>query len=192
MPTFRRSLPTTAKIRDVRLRAFAAPPDPRETAEIAARREEIRSQGARDERARLVPLVAALERGSLDLARSTERAEERAESRMLELVKAIALEVLRRDVEEGRYDLPRIVGECLAIARGVDRGVTVLLHPDDHETLRGSGGADTMVKESPTLRFRSDPAVARGGCVLETPYGTVARDLETAIADVLAAVDGRR
>ncbi|HKE00711.1 MAG TPA: FliH/SctL family protein [Planctomycetota bacterium] len=167
-------------VRDVRLVAFAAPAG-RET---ARRREDAaRADGVRGEAERQATARAALESAAVALRERTEALEQSAEPRLVALVKAIAAEVLQRELEDGRYDLAAMVRACLSAARGVDRGATVRVHPLDYDAVSRTDGVANVV---------ADASVERGGCRVETPYGCVARDLEAAVAAVFAAVDGRR
>jgi flagellar assembly protein FliH len=167
--------------REVRVRAVVARGGPA----VAG---EERERGAQQEAAKLESALRALSEAAREIGRRAERLETDAEPALLALVKSIASEILRREIEEGRYDLASLIRSCLAVARGVDRAV-VKLHPADYD--RAIGSTELAALGSHVV-LRADPAVERAGCRVETPYGTVARDLETAVGDVFAAVDGRR
>lgn len=127
----------------------------------------VHEQGRRDERSAHAALLdAAAER--LDAAR--ERAETELAPFACELALAIASEILRVEVDAGRYDLERIVRETLA-ASGVGRGNCVVhLHPKDHEALSGIPFRSGTVLEA-------DPEVALGEVHVTTPQGLLVREL---------------
>lgn len=181
------ALPFPAPLIDVRVRSVAPPR--RAAAPEPAKREAEPAPSAAAE-AKLASAAAALASAATELARRAERMERESEPRMLALVKAIAAEVIRAEVKARGYDLTAIVRQALALARGVERGAVVLLHPDDHAAARSSALVAQI--ESPAVTLRADASVSLGSCRVETPFGTVTRDLSEAIADVLAAVDGRR
>lgn len=163
-------------------------------AEEASRRAavelQIKEKAAREERARLEPLLAALKTVNIQLRDRVASLEVDAKPQIVELAKAIATEITRREVEEGRYNLADVVQECFTIARGVDKGAVIYLHPSDYETALSGGELRTFEKDNITIK--ADAGLTRGGCRVATAYGDVVRDLDAAIADVLAAVDGRR
>jgi flagellar biosynthesis/type III secretory pathway protein FliH len=184
------SLAFPARVIDARLRTLQGIPTQEDAKETAAREDRLRCEGTAAERAKLAPALAALAAASARLEGSAASLEERTKQQMVELVKAIVVEVLRREVAEGRYDLGSIVREGLRAARGVERGVVVRLHPQDYDAANAGGALAALA--NPTIQFQSDASVARAGCKVETPYGEVVRDLGAIVADVFAAVEGKR
>lgn len=187
---FRASVVLPARLRDARVRSFSAPETAEERRERAGREEALRQEGARKERAAYEAPLAALARATELLDRRAAELEVHVKPQILELVRLVAAEVLRREVEAGRYDLEAIIRDCLALARGVERGCVARLHPADHAAW--TAGERVKGFDNVKIEWRADPAVERGSCRLETPYGEVARDLSTVTADVFAALDGRR
>lgn len=173
-------------VRDARLRALVPVPNESERRARAAREEALRAEGARS----LEPLARALSAAAERIDAAAAALERDAKPQIVELAKAIASEVLGREVEAGRYDLEAIVGDALKIARGAERGVVVRLHPKDHQAAVASGALAT--REGVPVKLAADPSLAPGSVRVETPYGDVARDLAVVVADVFAAVDGRR
>jgi flagellar biosynthesis/type III secretory pathway protein FliH len=161
----------------VRVALARAPLSPEARAAEAAAEERRR---AADSAERVGPLSRALGAAAEEIARRGASLEERAVPRLVALAKA-----------EGRYDLERIVRECLALARGGERGAVVALHPADLAAAEeaGWGRGEGL---PPAVVLKADPAVERGGCRVETPYGNVLREPAKAVQDVFAAVDGRR
>ncbi|MBL8695842.1 MAG: hypothetical protein JNJ88_17240 [Planctomycetes bacterium] len=189
-PAAKVQIRTAKPIVAVQVRSIGSAPTAEDIAAAAAREEALREQSAMAERERCEPAAAALAAAADQIAQACRVLEERAEPLMIEIVKKIASEVLRREVDAGRYDLSGIVRDCLAAARGGDRGVTVCLHPTDLAASKENGWLRAL--ENNGTKVRGDAAVGRASCRLETPYGTVTRDIGAVVADVFAAVDGRR
>jgi flagellar assembly protein FliH len=91
------------------------------------------------------------------------------------LALAIAREVLRVEVDAGRYDLERIVREALQASAAGRAACVVHLHPDDVQRLAG-------VAFRSATRLEPDPEVARGDVHVSTPRGTLVRDVDSALA----------
>ena len=163
--SFRVSLAFPRPVVGARLRSMETLATPDDHRERAAREDRWRQEGAASERSKLAPVAAALTAAAARVDAAAGRLEESTRAQILELVKAIVGECLRREVAEGRYDLAAIVRDGLKVARGVERGA---------------------------VRLQPDPSVERAGCRVDTPYGEVVRDLPSAVADVFAAVEGKR
>lgn len=169
---------------------MTSPETPDERDARVRHEEALRQEGARVERESLAGAASSLTEAAAVIARRADELENSARAQVLGLVRAIVHEVLRREVEAGRYDLEAIVRDCLRIARGVERGAVVHLNPRDHAawTSTERNAAFTDVK----VEWKADAAVSPGSCRLETPYGDVMREISLVAADVFAAVEGRR
>jgi flagellar biosynthesis/type III secretory pathway protein FliH len=95
----------------------------------------------------------------------------------LRLALSIAREILRREIDAGRYDLERIVREALT-ASGAGRAACVVhLNPADVEKLAG-------VPFRAATRLEADPEVAPGDVHVSTARGTLVRDVDAALAAI--------
>lgn len=93
------------------------------------------------------------------------------------LALAIAREIVRTEVDAGRYDIERIVRESLA-ASGAGRAACVVhLNPADVERLAG-------VAFRAATRLESDPEVPTGDVHVSTSRGTLVRDVDAALANL--------
>jgi flagellar assembly protein FliH len=98
------------------------------------------------------------------------------------MVVSLALEVAQKLVSEMPISVPMVeavVRDALAQVEGTAQ-YTVRLHPADLELLQKSGspllaGSDV----STDCRFLGSPDVARGGCLVQTRFGTVDARRET-------------
>jgi flagellar biosynthesis/type III secretory pathway protein FliH len=87
------------------------------------------------------------------------------------LVVEITRRILRKELEEGRYDIEAILRETLARS-GVDReGCVVHLSPNDHARLEG-------VPFRAGTRLEPDPMVSRGDLQISTRQGLFVREID--------------
>ena len=93
------------------------------------------------------------------------------------LALVIAREIVRAEIDAGRYDIERIVRETLQVSGAGRSECVVHLHADDVQRLSG------IVFRSAT-RLEADPEVTRGDVHVSTPRGIVVRDLDAALASV--------
>jgi flagellar assembly protein FliH len=95
---------------------------------------------------------------------------------------SLALEVAHKLVSEMPISVPMIeatVRDALAQIEGTAQ-YTVRLHPSDLELLKNaSSPLLASVDESTEFRFLSSPEVGRGGCLVQTRFGTVDARRET-------------
>jgi flagellar assembly protein FliH len=95
---------------------------------------------------------------------------------------SLALEVARKLVSDMPIAAPMVeaaVRDALTHVESTAQ-VTVRLHPADLELLQGAGSALLTSSDTPnTFRFLSSLEVSRGGCMVETRFGTVDARRET-------------
>lgn len=98
------------------------------------------------------------------------------------MVVSLALEVARKLVSEMPINSQMVeaaVRDALTHAESSAQ-VTVRLHPADLELLQSSGSTLLTSTDGPnTFRFLSSMEVSRGGCMVETRFGTVDARRET-------------
>jgi len=94
----------------------------------------------------------------------------------------LALEVARKLVSDMPVSVPMVeaaVRDALGHVESSSQ-ITVRLHPADLELLQNAGSPLLASAESPNdFRFLSSTEVSRGGCLLETRFGTVDNRRET-------------
>jgi flagellar assembly protein FliH len=106
---------------------------------------------------RLAETIEELAAFRADLVRRTER-------QAVQLVLAIAERIVGREIT---LDRALLVGMArAALDRLGDRGTaTIRLHPDDYAAIASKQVAEAQV------RVAADPAVGRGGCVVQSDFG---------------------
>jgi len=84
-------------------------------------------------------------------------------------------------LESDRELIVRVVDAVLEDFKGGD-AITVLVNPDDHETLTAELSLGRKAWATWDLTIQPDPSIAVGGCRVEAPEGTV----DATVADRLA------
>jgi flagellar biosynthesis/type III secretory pathway protein FliH len=113
-----------------------------------------------------------------------------AEAQLVELAFAIAARVLARAVERDPTAVVEVATRALEAARR-RTDVTVRAHPEDVVALRAAE-PQLMVKLERARRIavREDPAVGRGGVIVETEVGTIDGRLDSQLVALRRAVVG--
>ena len=143
--------------------------------------------------AELVPAATALEHAAEAVREHAAAATQRLEEEAVELGLALAAKIVGTAVEAD----PELVVEAL---RGALRGlvererITVLVHPDDLELVRGAmGGVVSSLGGIEHAEVQAERRVVRGGAVVRTPQGDVDAGIDTKLArarEVVAAALG--
>lgn len=150
--------------------------------DLERRLEEARRAGYReghDEAVRGAAQRLAEETEKLEAAR--EEAEADLSRIAIELAVSIAGDVLAREIDEGRYDIERMVREALSWS-GVGRGnCTVHLHPEDVARLDG-------IPFRAGTTIEADPDVELANVHITTPQGLLVRELDEVLVAIREAL----
>ncbi len=148
--------------------------------------------------------VAVQEQMAEEFARSVENAEQiiatakaegqemlfAAERQMIELVISIAGKVLAREFDENPFAVLPIVKAALAKVKDQDE-FTIRVHPEDFEVLlEAKQELQLMVGREQGVNISVDRTLQKGGCVVDTPYGSVDARLDTQMENVKKALQG--
>lgn len=95
---------------------------------------------------------------------------------LLDLALDIAAQVLRSEIHARRDVVLPVVREALALVGDAVTNPTIHVAPIDFELVRESLQADGRFHG---CRFLADPAIAPGGCRIESPQGTIDATLAT-------------
>lgn len=98
---------------------------------------------------------------------------------------ALARQVVRSELAERPQQIATVAQEALETLLLSARHITVRVHPDDH-ALVAQGAAETLSARG--ARLLADPAVTRGGCVVESDIGIIDASIETRWRRVAAAL----
>ncbi len=128
---------------------------------------------------------AQLERVLQDLRGRFAELESAGADALLDLALEVARQVVRREIEVQRDAVLPPLREAIAAVIDQQAHPRVHMNPRDLDLIRADVDADGAFKG---CRFIPDPAVARGGCRIETPLGEVDALLSTRWRRVLAAL----
>ena len=133
--------------------------------------------------------VAALERVLDSLTRPMASLDQRFYEEVLELVKAVARQLVRREMKLDPTHIVGVIREGLAALPMAATDIIVKLHPDDAATVReclATGGTADPGERS--WRVEVDPVMDRGGCLILTPNSQVDGRLETRLGRAIATM----
>jgi flagellar assembly protein FliH len=104
------------------------------------------------------------------------------EEQVSELALAIASKIVRECADEKRDLVHAQVRDAIARVRE-SRDVLIRVHPDDLPSIEGVRAALLPLFEGPvTMKIEGDPAVSRGGCLLETPTRIIDATIDAHLA----------
>lgn len=152
---------------------------------------EGRAAGLQAAREQLAAGSAALDNMLDALARPFESLEQRFHEEVVELVRAIVRQLLRRETRIDPRHIIGVVREGLAALPMAATDIMVRMHPEDAALLSGHLPAGTGERH---WRIEADALMERGGCIIITAQSQVDARLETRLARVIAAMfeDERR
>lgn len=133
--------------------------------------------------------VAALDRVLDSLTRPMASLDQRFYEEVMELVKAIARQLVRREMKLDPTHVVGVIREGLAALPMSATDIIVKLHPEDAATVRECLAADSAsdVGER-SWRVEVDPLMDRGGCLILTPKSQVDGRLETRLGRAIATM----
>ncbi len=124
------------------------------------------------------------------LARPLEELDVRVEEEIVALVKAVAGQLVRRELNLDPSHIVGVIREGLAALPMSSEEPTIKLHPEDAEVVRRCLSADGGARP---WRIVADPLLPRGGCLVATADSQIDGRLETRLGRVIATMfDGER
>lgn len=132
--------------------------------------------GVREEVDRLRNLAARIEQ---EVVKFLDAAESKVIALSLAIMKKIVGSASDNHLKAIRHNIRKV----LARRREAGDVLTIRLHPDDHQLL--SPDKEVMPRN---LKFIPDPAVTRGGCLMETKFGLIDAQLESQMEEIEKAL----
>ncbi len=150
------------------------------------------AQGERDGlelgQKRLETIIQSVRNLFCEIERQRKEIYEAYEKEMVQLALSIGKKILHQEME-GRE---RLIAVTLkeAFQQVVDRSRVILhLHPMDYQYLLDHPEeAPGILTELETIKLVKDPAISRGGCLLETPFGEIDATLEAQFDEIASRV----
>ncbi len=117
------------------------------------------------------------------------------EQNALDLALKIAAKIIGRDLEREPDVLLEIVATCLEAARSA-KAMILRVHPDDGKVLREKRPRlIELIGRAVDISIRDDAEVERGGCVIQTEFGTIDGQIRTQfemLRNVLMPADAKK
>lgn len=156
-------------------------------AEAQVKAEEIKAEALRFKeevfaRAREEAKADVQARAAEELARAKMQAGQMladAEKDVLELALKVAAKIISRDLEREPEVLLEIVANCTEAARS-SKAMVLKVHPEDGKLLREKRPRlIELIGRAVDISIRDDAEIERGGCIIQTEYGTIDGQIRT-------------
>lgn len=113
--------------------------------------------------------------------------DEQVEEQLVQLVIAIARQLIRREIRQHPGEIMAVVREAISILPVAAQKMILYLHPADAELVKSSLALTEAVT---TWQIIDDPLMTQGGCKVATEVSTVDATIEKRLAAVIAMVLG--
>lgn len=115
-----------------------------------------------------------------------------AEREIVDVIVASVSKVLAREKEENPMLVLPVVREALDRVRDQER-VTIRINPEDYDlVIQAKRDLQGMLGREEALGILADQTISVGGCVIDTPYGTVDSRLDVRLEMVIKALQDVR
>jgi len=131
----------------------------------------------RETSAHLQSVLENLVERTQEIDSAHQKLEEDLPSFAVQLAVGIAREILRTEIDAGRYSVEAIVRKALAVASTGRSSCTIHLHPEDMKACDPS-------RFRSNTNFEADPDIARGDVHVATPQGMLVHDIDAALTRV--------
>ncbi len=113
-----------------------------------------------------------------------------AEPKIIELVLTISRKVIKDEVEERPAVVLELVRGALERVRDQNQ-IIIHVSPDDYEfILQSRRQLQAVVGAEQTLTLTADAVLAKGGCLIETSFGTVEAGIDTQLESIRRVLQG--
>ena len=158
--------------------------------------EEGKQQGVADAKQQMVEqLQKTTERCNALLEAATSEARQivlGADNQIVELVLAITRKIIYDELEERPEVILGIVRAALERVRDQNH-INIHVSLDDYESiLQARNELQSIVGSEQTLTVTADTVLTRGGCMIETSFGTVEAGVDTQLDSIRRALQGIR
>lgn len=105
-----------------------------------------------------------------------------AEKELVAIALAAARQVTLQSFDQDNSSLVAIVRAALLKVRDKEQ-IAIRVHPEDYDSLTaGRCELDAVIGDEKSLTIFTDLAVQRGGCIIDTPHGSVDAQVDTKFA----------
>ncbi len=139
---------------------------------------------------RLQYIVPALQTATAQLIQDREQILLQWESAAIQLSLTLAERIVRRELQLQPGAPRALIAEVLQLTAGAS-SIVLRLHPTDVQDIKAHSVEWQQLLSTPaTLKVISDPQITRGGCLVETPQGTIDGRIETQLARLASELMG--
>ena len=131
----------------------------------------------------LVTLLPALKQAVDGIALARQNWLVHSEKTTVRVAAAIAARMIRRELKRTPEITLNLVREALEMAAG-STDIQVRLHPDDHRHWPARSASGRRAFAAGSRQIVADPAIPRGGCRIETRFGTIDQQFEAQLARI--------
>ena len=127
----------------------------------------------------MAPVLLALGQAVTELRHAKQQWLSHWESSAVHLAAAMAGRIVRGELSRKPEITLTLVREALELAAG-SQGIRLRLHPEDYQLLGTQ--VQTLIEAMSSIggtEITADPAISRGGCRVETRFGTIDQQFET-------------
>lgn len=118
-----------------------------------------------------------------------------SEKDVLDLALKVAAKIIGRDLEREPDLVLEIVANCIEAGRG-SKAMVLKVHPEDGKLLREKRPRlMELIGRAVDIAIRDDAEIDRGGCIIQTEYGTIDGQIRTQfemLRNVLMPADGKK
>lgn len=123
--------------------------------------------------------VAQTNRLAEELQKEAERVFLEAEQEIIAIALATAQKILLREIDDNPMTVLPIVRSALEKVRDQEK-IVIRVHPDDYELLlQAKRDLQMIIGREQALNLVADQTIGRGGCMIDTMYGTVDAKIDT-------------
>jgi flagellar assembly protein FliH len=112
--------------------------------------------------------------------------DEEVEKALINLVIAIATQIIRREIKLDPGQIVAAVRETINVLPLASQKISLKLHPEDAELVRSA----LVLEMTPSWSLVEDPLITRGGCKVDTEVSHVDATVEHRLAAVITSILG--
>jgi flagellar assembly protein FliH len=142
--------------------------------------------------AKLAPLLAEVEALLRRLAGAHAQVVRANQDQLVEVALTVAARILHRELEQTPEQILHTAEEVLALVEREQRVRLRLSQADFQVLLDHQGQMPALARLGDRLTFEVDPDMIKGGCLVQTPTGSVDATIETMFAEMRRTLTGQR
>jgi flagellar assembly protein FliH len=144
-------------------------------------------QGLADGRQEIDHALGLLSSWMESLSEPLKAVDEAVEQELVILVTALARQLIRRELRTDPGEIVAVVREAMAILPSHTRKISLHVHPEDLELVRGMLPSDDSGRH---WTLREDPLITRGGCKLHSETASIDASVEKRLSQAIAQAFG--